>query len=350
MSTQIEELKAISILAVAKRLGLELRGTRMHCFNPAHKDRKTPSLHFNVKGNYFNCFGCEIGGSPIELVMARSGCSRKDAMLWLGQEFGLTKRAGSSPRLRIRGHTRKTRSEEHQATPENRPDPEVYAWILSKALLPREANEYLLERGLSARTISDFRLGGSLDPRDLIHTAEKWFGRDRLHDAGLLTEGKTQGKLWPVWWEPIVLIPFYWTDIAPIYLQARRLTSGDARKYVGLSGVAKPLFNAQIIRELSTGSVIYIVEGAMDVMAAHEVGLHAIGVLGSTTKFKRKSALALRNFEVIILPDHDAPGFLFKDSIVAAFAEVGKSVDVRYLPPEYNDLADALAAIKEGKL
>ena len=186
--------------------------------------------------------------------------------------------------------------------------------------------------------------------RVIIRVAEKRFGRDRLYHAGLLTEVKMAGRLLPIWWEPILLIPFFWKDSAPIYLQARRLIAEGRRKYVGLSGVAKPLFNAQIVHVLRTGSDIYVVEGAMDVMAAHEVGLSAIGVLGSTTKFKRNWALALRDFQVTILPDQDAPGYRFKDGVVEAFANIGKSVQVRYLPLEYNDLTDALGAIKEGRL
>jgi DNA primase len=350
MLTQFEELRAVPILDVARKLGMEFRGTRMHCFNPTHEDKKTASLHFNIKGNYFNCFGCGIGGSPIDLVMAWSGCSMKDAMLWLSQEFGLSRYTGHGLRLRPQGRKRGATLKERQAAPQRRPDPEVYSWLMAKAQLPREASEYLIKRGISAETINDFRLGGALNPKDLIHTAEKLFGRDRLYHAGLLTEGRTPGRLLPVWWEPILLIPFFWKDSSPIYLQARRLTTEDRRKYVGLSGVAKPLFNAQIINVLGIGSEVYVVEGAMDVMAAHEVGLSAIGVLGSTTKFKRNWALALRDFQVIIVPDQDAPGHLFKDGVVAAFAGIGKSVQVRYLPPEYNDLTDALDAIKEGKL
>jgi len=171
-----------------------------------------------------------------------------------------------------------------------------------------------------------------------------------MYNAGLLTEGNPPGRLRPVWWGPIVLIPFYWKDSAPVYLQARRLTTEERQKYVGLSGVTKPLFNAQIIQKLQVGADIYVVEGAMDVMAAYEVGLSAIGVLGSTTKFERSWTLALRNFQVIIVPDQDAPGFRFKDNVVAAFSEIGKSVQIRYLPTGYKDLTEALFAIKEGKL
>jgi DNA primase len=350
MTTKLEELKAIPILDVAARLGLELRGTSMHCFSHAHEDRKTPSLHFNVRGNYFNCFGCGIGGSTIDLVMACCGCSRKDAMLWLGQKFGLSSRGGPARQLHILYGKRDASSDSQQITQKRKSDPEVYAWLLENAPLPREASDYLIKRGLSAKTIDDFKLGGSLDARNLVRAAEQQFGRNRVFNAGLLTEGKPSGKLWPVWWGPIVLIPFYLEDRAPVYLQARRLTTEDRRKYIGLSGVAKPLFNAQIIHDLEVGSEIYIVEGAMDAMAAREIGLHAIGVLGSTTKFERNWTLALRNFQVIIVPDQDAPGFRFKDNVVAAFSEIGKSVQVRYLPAGYKDLTEAIFAIKEGNL
>lgn len=350
MSRQVERLKGIPILDVAKKLGLEIRGMRMSCVNPTHADRKTPSLHFNVRENYFNCFGCEVGGSTIDLVMVSSGCSRKDAMQWLAQEFGFSRGSRAARRVSLRIRKSRSLAREQKAVRANRPDPEVYGWLLERARLPSKARRYLLKRGLSSRTISDYRLGGCLDAKALVRSAEKRFGGDRLFKAGLLTEGSQLGNLRTVWWSSVILIPFYWKDPEPIYIQARNLSTGDNRKYVGLSGLGKPLFNAQLIGQLRSGAEVYLVEGAMDVMAAHEANLPAIGVLGAQTRFKRNWAEALRPYQVIVVPDQDQAGMLFKDRVVSAFASIGKSVQVRYLPPEYGDLADALTAIKKGKL
>lgn len=231
MSIREGELRAIPILDVADRLGLKRRGEWVRCINPAHSDRK-PSLHFIVKTNSFYCFGCPLHGSTIELVMAACGCSREDAAGWLAAEFGFSRSRARRLRLRVRGHANQSRVKGQEIAQGISPDPEVYDWVLQKAPLPREANEYLLSRKLSPGTISDFRLGGSLDSRSLVLAAEKQFGRDRVFRAGLLTGDNGPGKARPVWWEPIVLIPFYWKEDSPIYLQARRLPArnGNSRR------------------------------------------------------------------------------------------------------------------------
>jgi DNA primase len=82
-----DELKNISIIEVAKRLGIQVKNEKAMCFN--NHDRKTPSLSFNTRENYWNCFGCNQGGDSIRLVQKYYGCSFEEACTWLSKEFNI---------------------------------------------------------------------------------------------------------------------------------------------------------------------------------------------------------------------------------------------------------------------
>jgi len=80
----IEEVKRLSILDVAKKLGIQYsnHGTcRMcHCFR--HPD-DVPSMWLKPANNTWRCGGCGIGGDNIALVMERLGLQFVDAVCWL---------------------------------------------------------------------------------------------------------------------------------------------------------------------------------------------------------------------------------------------------------------------------
>lgn len=71
--SDIERLKALDILEVAERLGVDVsdRGNS-HCFNSdAHaRGDKNPSLSFYDGNTKFKCFACGLGGDTIALVQA----------------------------------------------------------------------------------------------------------------------------------------------------------------------------------------------------------------------------------------------------------------------------------------
>lgn len=69
----VARLIAGSGTTLAKR-GRDLIGT---C--PFHKD-DTPSLTVTPDKNLFHCFGCGIGGGPIDWVMKKNGVSFRHAV------------------------------------------------------------------------------------------------------------------------------------------------------------------------------------------------------------------------------------------------------------------------------
>lgn len=79
-----------SIVDVANDLGLhpKNRGLRYSCRCPIHSDTQA-SLMIYPDTNSFYCFGCNMGGDEIALVMFIEECNRDVAFKKLGYEYDL---------------------------------------------------------------------------------------------------------------------------------------------------------------------------------------------------------------------------------------------------------------------
>lgn len=83
----IADVKQIPIADIAARLGITLDAHgKALCFK-GHD--KTPSLSVNVRGNYFKCFGCNIGGSNIDLVKEYLNITTGEAIKWIEEQYNL---------------------------------------------------------------------------------------------------------------------------------------------------------------------------------------------------------------------------------------------------------------------
>ncbi len=96
---EIARLKVeVSLVRLVESSGVALakRGADMvgHC--PFHDDG-TPSLSVSVGKNLFRCFGCDVGGGPIDWVMKREGVSFRHAVELLRDGATLESPPSSAP-------------------------------------------------------------------------------------------------------------------------------------------------------------------------------------------------------------------------------------------------------------
>lgn len=86
MSIDFAEIKKISCLEVAKRLGMDVKNSKVRCFLPGHTDRH-PSCY--IYPERWKCPVCDIGGDQVDMVERFNGVSKVEAAEWLQREFGL---------------------------------------------------------------------------------------------------------------------------------------------------------------------------------------------------------------------------------------------------------------------
>lgn len=89
----LDRLKAISIVEVARRLGdsLKREGVIEKTTCPWHKDtRPSLALYHRTDENHCYCFSCRNGGSVIDFVMQHENWSFQETCEWLSREFGIS--------------------------------------------------------------------------------------------------------------------------------------------------------------------------------------------------------------------------------------------------------------------
>jgi len=320
---EIERINSISVVEVAKALGINvLRGNKAMCFS-GH-DSKSPSLSFNIKKNYWYCFGCAQGGGNINLVQKVRNYNFTETIGWLRTNFLRGEIISRLRRPPLVPQQPKQNSIFLQSY-RNRPDIEVYEWIIQNSTLSQNSLEHLHDvRGFTDKTIKHFQVKDLAEPKEFLNKLIKKWGVDRLQKCGLLSKGKCI----PPYWDYSLWFPFF-ENGRIIYLQRRRFAD-DGPKYVNLSDMSKPYYNIDILAALNPNDSVYICEGIPDTIIAHQIGWNAIGVLGATSVNENLVKILLP-YQVVAIPDTDEAGTKFYQKIKGLFSQSGKIIERLYL-------------------
>lgn len=340
--TDLSPLKQIPVIEVAKRLGIQVRGTKAMCF--MGHDKASPSLSFLKSRNTWRCFGaCGESGDGITLVMKKEGLDFKSALEWFARNFAV------DVTRQFRGHSRRNHVVRAKKTVVVPPaireqqkftaDPELYEWLIAKCALVSSAAgvTYLNEHGISVESATRFQIRELHDPaRAFRRLVEKW-GGPRVYSSGVAwgTNGHPERLVWS---SHALLFPFYEQGVLT-YIQARMFQGKS--KFLNPRGVPKPMFNADSIHKLKPGQSIHLCEGVPDAIAVESHGLAAVGILGATS-FRADWVDRFLKFKVVVLGDGDKAGAKFAQDISTFFLERGKAVQ-SILLPKGKDVADVLA-------
>jgi DNA primase len=345
-SLDVEEATRLPVKDVAVRLGIRvLPGNKAMCFG-GH-DKLTPSLSFEVRKNYWHCFGCGLGGNPINLVKCFLGCDFRTALKWFADEFGV----GTSLARGGWGHAPRRRASGFQEVPppparttggdsgDFAIDTELYTWLADRcgSVSQPVGLRYLKEHGISRHTADKFGVREIRSPVRALECLIRRWGKDRVHRSGLVwgTAERPTGLIWSSY---TLLFPFYeGEDVS--YLQGR-LFRGD-RKYVNPRGIPKPLYNVNRLKSVPEGRKVHICEGVPDALSLESIGLCAVGVLGASS-FRPEWVEEFLPHKIAALPDRDAAGRRFNGRIKALFRARGKSV-LTVAVRDGKDVAEAVA-------
>ena len=258
----LQKLRDLSIVGVAERLGLTVKGRR--CLCPFHADHH-PSMSFKVSKNTYRCFVCGASGGPIDLVMHYLNNSFRDACRWLADEHNVIL-------------TEYKPKEEKPAKPF---DASRYERFFERPWLNDEARKFLFDER-------------RLDPRVV-----RWCRLTSWKDK--------QGVPW-------LQIPYYNREGKLIGIQNRNLGSPrDYPRFRFPQGAQCTIYNLPILNLLKPGDTLFITEGCSDCWAMLSAGHKAIAI-PSATLLKRKDAELLEALSQRLgtkfgmYPDRDEPG------------------------------------------
>ena len=303
---EVEEVK--SRLDIAEVIGgyvqLQKAGRTLKAPCPFHPE-KTPSFIVSPERQSWHCFGaCSTGGDVISFVMKREGIEFPEALRMLAERAGV-------------------RLQERRSSPEqDRARERLYAANEAAAFWFREllagdagadARAYLEGRGLGSETIESFQLGFSLDE---WHTAQEYltklgFSERELMIAGLLVSGdrgahdRFRGRLmFPIWDLKGRVIGFgarAMDDSQPKYLNTAQSPLFDKGATLYALDRAQEAIRAE-------GRAV-VVEGYMDVIAAHENGFrNVIAQMGTALTDRQVRLLKRYATDVVLALDSDQAG------------------------------------------
>ncbi len=157
--TEIERLKAeVSVERLVEASGIELKrgGKDMLGRCPFHED-DTASLVVTPGKNLWHCFGCGVGGGPIDWVMKRRGVSFRHAVELLREgvvPLAADGAALNNPRLRVLSPPVVFDADDQALLNQ------TMAYYHERLLATSEAQVYLAGRGLAhAELVAHFKLG-----------------------------------------------------------------------------------------------------------------------------------------------------------------------------------------------
>jgi DNA primase len=325
---EVEEVKArLDIVeVVGQSVPLKKAGRTFKAPCPFHPE-KTPSFIVNPERQSWHCFGaCGTGGDVISFVMKREGLEFPEALRMLAEHAGVQLR-------------------ERRASPEqDRARERLYAandaagqWfrqlLAGDSQQAKEARAYLDKRGLDAATIEAFGLGVSLPE---WHAAEEYltklgFTQRELLSAGLLLSGERgphdrfRGRLmFPVWDAKGRVIGFgarALDDSQPKYLNTAQTPLFD-------KGGTLYAFDKAHETIKSEGRAV-VVEGYMDVIAAHQYGFrNVVAQMGTALTDRQVRLLKRLTTDVVLALDADQAGtqaMIRGHDVVRAVGETGET-------------------------
>jgi len=297
-----------------KKVGQNHRGL---C--PFHSER-SPSFYVNPARQTYHCFGCGVGGSAINFVMAMEKLEFPEAVKFLAKRLGITVETEQGP-----GRNQALYDACEQATG-------FYEAQLAKS---EPARAYIERRGLGAETVRRFRLGFAPGGNMLRGQLQKrrW-SEEALVRSGLLVkrdEGLTDcfyGRLmFPIFSLSGKVIAFggrVLDDSEPKYLNSPE--TAIFRKGDNLYG----MFQAKAyVRE----DVPILVEGNFDMLSLVDKGINRV-VAGLGTALTPAQAQLLRRYNnrAILCYDGDAAGRKACRRAVEVLLAAGVDPQVAVLP------------------
>ncbi len=304
---EIDEVKArLDIVdVVGQYVQLQKAGRSFKALCPFHAE-KTASFIVSPGRQSWHCFGaCGTGGDVFSFVMRKEGLEFGQALRLLAEKAGV--------RLPERQRSEEGEEQRERLRSANEAAAEWYHHLLLNSEAARPAREYVERRGIDARTAEAFLAGYSLPAWEALreHLGARGYSEAELLAAGLLVEGERglydrfRGRLmFPIRDARGRVIGFgarALDDSLPKYLNTSQTAIFD--KGSTLYGLERA---AEAIRR--EGRVV-IVEGYMDVIAAHQHGFDNVVATMGTALTERQVRLLKRQAGSLVLAlDADAAG------------------------------------------
>ena len=298
---RVDVVELISRYTPLKRAGSVYKGL---C--PFHSER-TPSFIVFPHTGTWHCFGaCGVGGDVFSFVMRKENFTFREALEVLAQQVGVDLSAAQGD---ARGEQRSRLYEVNEAAAT------YFQQVLSHHPAAAEARAYLERRGVDGTASARFRLGfaptGWSSLRD--HLLERGFTLDLLLEGALVKRSDERQSTYDAF-RNRVIFPICDRQGRVIGFGGRVLDD-SVPKYLNTSET--PLFHKSHVvygldlahRAIRERDQVVIVEGYMDVIAAHQFGYtNVVACMGTALTTEQLQQLQRFTNNFVLALDADAAG------------------------------------------
>lgn len=322
---------------VGSYIKLEKAGMNLKARCPFHNE-KTPSFMVSPTRGGFYCFGCGEKGDMFSFVEKFEGVDFKGALKILAERAGV-------PLTFEKGESKSEKDRLYSVLEET-------TRFFEKNLVEnKKALAYLNERGLTEKTIKEFRIGyASIEWRDLLtHLRKKKFEDSLIEKVGLIKKSEeAKGKDYYDRFRGRIMFPIADTSgrivafSGRIFEKPEKEGSVEPAKYINspetsLFSKSKILYGYDKAKDgIRKWGFTILVEGQMDLVMSHQGGFRNTVALSGTALSREHVALLGRLSDKLVLAlDDDDAGV--KASLKSAELTLSKGMDVK------------VARVEEGK-
>ena len=307
--TVLEQIRQSTdiVTLISQYVALKKRGRNYLGLCPFHNE-KTPSFTVSPDKGFYHCFGCKASGDAISFLMKYTNRSFQEAVEMLAESAGIElPEEDKSPELMRREARRKRLYEINELARA------FYHSCLLKTKLGQEGLAYLKNRGLSEETIHSFSLGFA--PKEWNKLYQAFLGRD-IAEGDMLAAGlvrKSQDKAYD-YFRNRVMFPIR-DGRGHVVGFGGRVMDDSEPKY--LNSAESDVFNKgkllfafdKAYRSIREKKQVILVEGYMDVLQAHNVGItNVVASLGTAFTVEQSQLLLRQADEIILAYDMDGAG------------------------------------------
>lgn len=300
-----DQVKArLSIVDVASLyVNLKPAGKNYKALCPFHSE-KTPSFFVMPEKGTFSCFGCNKFGDMFTLIQEMENLSFPEAINFLVDRFNvLVERDDYKPRIKKDDYVHI-----------NEAALKYFMDNLYGSGEGKDALDYLLKRGITEETISEFSLGYAFNAWDGLYRylAKNKFSIDKAVENGLLVK-KGPGKVYDRF-RGRIIIPIF-SETGTIIAFGGRTMFNEPSKYLNspdtpLYKKSKNLFGFNTSKQhIRKANAAVIVEGYFDMISLYQQGVqNTVASLGTALTAEQIQLLKRFSDDIYLFYDSDKAG------------------------------------------
>lgn len=354
MSTPVEKIK--ERLNIVDLLGsyikLEKAGKNLKARCPFHNE-KSPSFFVSPERDSYYCFGCQKKGDIFTFVQEFEGVDFFGALKMLAEKTGVTLERGSFERKDNKEAIFNALEAAAQFFESNLPK-------------SNSAIKYLEKRGLTEKTIKDWRIGFVADDWRTLYDylAARKFSESEIEQAGLIKRKENSQSGQDNFYDRFrgrIMFPIRDSVGRVVGFTGRILPENETRIVAGQSVEAAKYLNSPETAVFNKSSLLYgfdlakiairkmdysvIVEGQMDLLMCHQAGFeNSVATSGTALTPEHLQLLKRISNRVIMAFDADKAGFNAATKAWQLALSLGMEVKIAEFK-EGKDPADVISSL-----